>query len=118
MHLEVDASQMAIGMALVQNEHESEANDGQQQNWVEASVNDYEKSIIPNDLLPVAYSSKTLTDAEGRYANIEHELLGLVARVEKFHTFCYGRSIIVLSDHKSLTSIVRKDLVNAPPRLQ
>ena len=42
----------------------------------------------------------------------------MVARIEKFHTFCYGRSTIILSDDKPLTSIVRKDLVNAPPRLQ
>ena len=42
----------------------------------------------------------------------------MVAEVEKFHTFCYGRSTIVLSNHKPLTSIVRKDLVNAPPSLQ
>ena len=76
------------------------------------------KTIIPNDLLLVAYGSKTLTDAESRYANIECESLGVVAGVEKFHTFCYGRSTIVLSDHKPLTSIVREDLVNAPPRLQ
>ena len=119
--MEVNASQKAIGMALlqsIQEEDESEANDGQQQNQVEASINDCEKSIIPNDLLPVAYGSKTLTDAEGQYANIEHESLGVVAGVEKFHTFCYGRSTIVLSNHKPLTSIVRKDLVNAPPRLQ
>ena len=119
--MEVDASQKAIGMALmqsVQNEHESEAIDGQHEDWVEASVNDCGKPNIPSDLLPVAYSSKTLTDAEGRYANIEHELLGVVAGIEKFHTFCYGRSTIFLSDHKPLTSIVRKDLVNAPPRLQ
>ena len=84
LYLEVDASQKAIGMALmqsVQNEHESKAIDGQQENWIEASVNDWEKIIIPNDLLPVAYGSKTLTDAEGRYANIEHELLGVVAGI-------------------------------------
>ena len=107
-------------MALLQSvhEHESEANNGHQENWVEVSVNDCEKSIIPNDLLPVAYGSKTLTDAEGRYANIECELLGVVARVEKFHTFCYGRSTIILSNHKPLTSIVCKDLANASPRLQ
>ena len=42
----------------------------------------------------------------------------MVARVEKFHTFCYGKTTIVLSDHKPLTSIVCKDLFNAPPRLQ
>ena len=121
VYLDVDASQKAIGMALiqsVQNEHESKAIDGQHEDWVEASVNDCGKPNIPTDLLPVAYGSKTLTDAEGRYANIEHELLGVVAGMEKFHRFCYGWSTIILSDHKLLTSIVRKDLVNAPPRLQ
>ena len=43
LYLEVDASQKAIGMALlqsVQNEHESEAIDGQHQNQIEAGVND------------------------------------------------------------------------------
>ena len=57
-------------------------------------------------ILPVAYGSKTLTDTESWYANIECELLGVVARVEKFHTFCYGQSTIVLSDHKPKASIV------------
>ena len=121
LYLEVDASQKAISMALmqsVQNEHESKAIDGQHEDWVEASVNDCGKPNIPSDLLPVAYSSKTLTDAEGRYANTECELLGVVASMEKFHTFCYGWSTIIPSYHKPLTSIVRKDLINAPPRLQ
>ena len=77
-----------------------------------------EKTIILNDLLPVAYGSKTLTDTDSQYTNIECELLGVVAGVEKFHTFCYGQSTIVLSDHKPLASIVQKDLGNALPRLQ
>ena len=109
----MDASQKAIGMALlqsVQEDSESEA-DGCRQNQVEVNVNDYQKTIIPN-------GSKTLTDTESQYANIEHELLGVVAGVEKFHTFCYGWSTIILSNHKLFASIVRKDLVNAPPRLQ
>ena len=121
LYLEVDASQKAIGMALmqsVQNEHESKDIDGQHEDWVETSVNDCGKSNIPSDLLPLAYGSKTVTDTESCYANIECELLGVVASMEKFHTFCYSRSTIVLSNHKPLTSIVKKDLVNAPPRLQ
>ena len=100
LYLEVNASQKAIGMVLmqsVQNEHESKAIDGQHQNQVEASVNDCEKTIIPSDLLPVTFGSKTLTDAEERYANTECELLGVVAEIEKFHTFCYGRSTIIIS---------------------
>ena len=53
LYLEVDASQKAIEMALLQSvceDFESEA-DGCQQNWVEANVNDCEKTIIPDDLL-------------------------------------------------------------------
>ena len=118
LYLEFDASQKAIGMALMQSvheEHESEAHDGHQ---IDTKLDDCEKSIIPNDLLPVAYGNKTLTDTASQYANIEWELLGVVGGVEKCHTFCYGRSTIVLSDHKPLASIVHKDLVNAPPRLQ
>ena len=71
LYLEVDASQKAIGMALmqsVQEEHESEACDGHQ---IDTKLDDSEKSVIPNDLLPVAYGSKTLTDTESQYANIE-----------------------------------------------
>ena len=111
LYLEVNASQKAIGMALmqsVQNEHKI---DGQHEDWVEASVNDCGKPSIPSDLLPVANGSKTLTDTESCYANIACELQGVVASMEKFHTFCYGRSTTVLSNHKPLTSIVRKDLV-------
>ena len=108
LYLEVDTSQKAIGMALLQSvQEDSESKvDGCQQNQVETNVNDCEKNIIPDDLLPVAYGSKTLTDTKSQYANIEHELLGVVAGVEKFHTFCYGQSTIVLSNHKPLASIV------------
>ena len=69
--MEVDASQKAIGMALmqsVQEGHESEVRDGHQ---IDTKLDDCEKSIIPNDLLPVVYGSKTLTDTESRYTNIE-----------------------------------------------
>ena len=82
------------------------------------SDSNFDIKSIPTDLLPVEYGSKTLTDTESWYANTERELLAVVASVEKFHTFCYGRSTIVLSDYKPLASIVKKDLVNAPPRLQ
>ena len=58
-YLEVDASKRAIRMALlqsVQNDHKSEANDGIQESCVDIQP---EKCIIPDDLLPVAYGSKT-----------------------------------------------------------
>ena len=76
-------------------QHQSEAHGDY---CVEAQIDSCKNIIIPDDLLPVAYDSKTLTDTESRYANIDWELLGVIAGVEKFHTFCYGRSTYVLSD--------------------
>ena len=37
---------------------------------------------------------------------------------QKFHTYVYGRKVIVETDHKPLESIFRKSLNDAPPRLQ
>ena len=69
-------------------------------------------------LYPIAYDSKTLTDAETRYANIERKLLGVVGGLEKFNYFTFGRPVTVLTDHKPLIAISKKSLVSAPPRLQ
>ena len=70
------------------------------------------------DQKPIAFASKTLTDTESRYANIERELLAVVYGCERFHTYLFGRSFVAESDHKPLESIQMKNLVSAPPRLQ
>ena len=43
-------------------------------------------AVIMQDGKPVAFSSKSLTTSERRYANIERELLAIVRGAEKFHT--------------------------------
>ena len=72
LYLEVNASQKAKGMALMQSvqeeQHQSEAHGD---HWVDAQIDTYKNTNIPDDLLPVAYSSKTLIDTESGYANIE-----------------------------------------------
>ena len=55
---------------------------------------------------------------QGRYANIERELLAVVYGCEKFHTYLYGRHFVVESDHRPLEQIHKKNLDMAPPRLQ
>lgn len=45
----------------------------------------------------VAFASKSLTDVEPRYANIERELLAVVYGCEKFHTYLFGHSFKLLS---------------------
>ena len=92
LFLETDASSVAIRMALFQsdkNERES--------------------------LYPIAYGSKTLTEAETIYANIEHELLSVVGALERFHYFTFGKPVTILTYHKLLIAISKKPLVNAPP---
>ena len=83
--LQVDASTKGLGAALIQ--------DGK----------------------PVAFASKSLTEVETRYANIEREMLAVVYGCERFHTYLYGRPITVHTDHKPLESIHLKHLTSAPP---
>ena len=67
---------------------------------------------------PVAFASKSLSEAETRYSNIERETLALVFRITRFHTYLFGTKFTVHSDHKPLEMICHKPLGSAPPRLQ
>ena len=83
----------------------------------DASIKGLGVTLLQNDK-PVAFASKTLTDAETRYACIERELLAIVYGVERFHTYLYGKEFIIKTDHKPLVMITQKPLTRAPPRLQ
>jgi len=63
---------------------------------------------------PIAYASRSMTEAEQRYAQIEKELLAIVFSLERFHQYTYGKEVGVETDHKPLESILKKPL----PRLQ
>lgn len=75
-------------------------------------------AVLIQDDKPIAFASKALTDVEAKYANIEREPLAVVYPCEKFHSYPYGRSFTVHTDHKPLESIHLKHLTAAPPRLQ
>ena len=66
-------------------------------------------AALLQDNKPIAFASKTLTDAECRYANIEREILAVVFGAERFHTYIYGWSFMIESDHKLLESISREE---------
>ena len=74
-------------------------------------------ALIQNNM-PIAFTSKTLTDVETRYANIERECLSVVLGLEKFHIYVYHRHITVQNNHKPLEMTQRKPIQAAPPRLQ
>lgn len=68
---------------------------------------------------PVAYASRTMTETECRYAQIEKECLGLVFGLERFHGYIYGLpSFTVETDHRPLVSIIKKNLNEMSARIQ
>ena len=73
---------------------------------------------IMQDDKPIAYASKSLTQTECMYAQIEKELPAILYGCKRFHQFTYGREIICHCDHKPIESIMKKPLAAAPPRLQ
>ncbi len=75
-------------------------------------------SVLLQEGKPVAYASRSLSDAERRYAQIEKEMLAIAFGLEKFHHYTFGRHVKVITDHKPLVSIVLKPLSKAPTRLQ
>ena len=75
-------------------------------------------AVLLQDDQPLAFVSRALTDAETRYAQLEKEMLAITWSVEKFHQYTFGRTTHIVSDHKPLESIMKKNLACAPKRLQ
>ena len=59
---------------------------------------------------PIAFASKSLTQAEIGYAQIENELLAILFGCKRFHQYIYGRRVTVHSDHKPISAIMQYDL--------
>ena len=65
-----------------------------------------------------AYASRSLTETEKRYAQIEKEMLSVVFRTTSFHRYIFGKQTVIYNDHKPLEQIFRKPLLSAPMRIQ
>ena len=68
--------------------------------------------------IPVAGASRSLTDTETRYSQMEREMLGVVFAITRFRQYVLGRQVQVFTDHKPLISIIHKPFDEVPPRLQ
>ena len=66
----------------------------------------------------VAMASRSLTDTESRYSNIERECLAVMFGLEKFEYYLLGRHTLVETDHSPLKQIFKKNIAEAPARLQ
>ena len=67
---------------------------------------------------PVAYASRSLSETETRYAQIEKEALAGTWACEKFSDYILGKRICLETDHKPLVSLLgSKHLDSLPPRI-
>ena len=77
--LQTDASGVGIGAALLQI---------------------FEEGEKPK---PIAFWSRKLKSAETRYATIEKECLAIIEGVKKFHSYLYGATFTLETDHQPLS---------------
>ena len=95
-YLQTDASRIGLGTALLQ------TRDG---------------TACPKDiaadntiLRPITFACKSLTSVEYRYSNIEREALGILHGLEKFCDYCFAREVSIITNHKPLVAIFKKDV--------
>jgi len=84
---------------------------------VDASKDGLGAVLLQNNL-PLIYASKSLTDTQKKYAQIEKKALDIAFGYHRFHQYIYGRKVQVETDHRPLESIFKKPLILCPLRLQ
>ena len=84
----------------------------------DAKETDLGIALLPKEQ-PVAFASRTLTQTEQRYSQIEKECLSIVFSCAKLDQYLHGRELITIHCyHKQLKMIFKKFLLSAPKRLQ
>ena len=94
--IKADASGQGLGAALLQGDISLQAL---------SSYNQTEGNylFICDRLKPIAYASKSLSNAEKQCSNIKRELLGVVWAIKHFyHFYHFANKLNIISDHKLL----------------
>ena len=100
LYLEVDTSEVMRGATLLQTRSGTSC--------------PRDKTPDNNILRPIPFASKSLSSAERRYCNIEREALGIL---HGFHHYCLVREVSIITNHKQLVAIFRKDVTMLLQRL-
>ena len=96
LYLKTDASRIGLRAALLQLRDDTSC----------------QTHMVPDNtiLCPITFASKGLNGTEHIYSNVECEALGILHGLEKFHHYCFGREVLMITDHKLLVSMFKKDV--------
>lgn len=56
--------------------------------------------------LPVSFASRTMSQAEANYSQLDKEAAAIMFGLKRFHLFLYGRSFEIHTDHKPLLGLM------------
>ena len=78
------------------------------------------KDEVPDNsiLMSTVFASKSLTRVEKRFSNIEREALGILYSLGKFHHYYFAKEVSIITYHKPLIIIFKKDVATLSQRLQ
>ena len=103
LYLETDASGADLGAGLLQ---------------VKEGMNCWHDEVPDNATLQtIDFTTKSLLGAEWLYSTIEWEALGILHGPEKFHHYCFAKEVCVITDHKSLVTIISKGVATCSQHL-
>jgi len=57
---------------------------------------------------PIGFASRTLSSAEKNYSQLEKKGLACIFGVKKFHTYLYGSSFTLVTNHKALLGLFKE----------
>ena len=65
--------------------------------------------LVNGDEKPIGNVSKLLTSSQRNYSQIRKEALAIVFALKKFFQYLFSRTVILVTDHKPLLSLVGPD---------
>ena len=104
LYLETDAWGLGLGATLLQ--ARDDLNCG------------YDEVLGNTMLWPIAFTSKSLSNTEWLYNNIEKEAPRILHGLEKFNHYCFTHEVLVITDNKPLGAIMGKDMATLLQCLQ
>jgi len=58
---------------------------------------------------PIAFASRSMSDAEKKYSQLDKEGLALIFGVKKFHQYLYGKRFTLYTDHQPLVGLFAEE---------